>query len=121
MSCHLLAYWEHTSPDGVYLLDPTKVEDLHLRAISLCFSKMTRHIWRVIASSKVYAEDDQQTINFGFYNICAEVTEHIVLAAVKVSEDKLQRIIKRFTQTLHNDRDNQNNKEDLEQTKALLN
>ena len=34
-----------------YLLDPTKVEDLHLRAFSLCFSKMTQHIRRVIASS----------------------------------------------------------------------
>ena len=66
---------------------------------------MNQHIRRVIASSKVYAEDDQQTINFGFNSVCAGVTEHTVLAAVKESEDKLQHIVKQFTQTLHNDRD----------------
>ena len=59
-----------------YLLDPTKVEGLYLRAFSLCFSKMTQHIRRVIASSKVYAEDDQPTINLGFNHVCAGVTAH---------------------------------------------
>ena len=102
-----------------YLLDPTKVEDLHLRAFSLCFSKMTQHMRRVIASSKVYAEDDQQTINYGFSHVCVGVTEQSVLAAVKESEDKLQHVVKQFTQTLHED-DSQD-KEDLEQAKAFLN
>ena len=102
-----------------YLLEPTKVEDLHLRAFSLCFSKMTQHLRRVIASSKVYAEDDQQTINYGFSLVCAGVTEQAVLAALKESEDKLQHIVKQFTQIVHEE-DSQN-KEDLEHTKALLN
>jgi len=100
-----------------YLLDPTKMEDLHLRAFSLCFSKMTQHIQRVIASSKVYAEDDQQTINFGFNNVCTGVMEQSVLASVKESEDKLQHIVKQFMQTIH-EGDSQNKY--LEQTKASL-
>ena len=80
---------------------------------------MTQHIRRVIASSKVYAEDDQQTINYGFSNVCAGVTEQTVLAAVKESEDKLQHIVKQYVQTVQEEQDSQNNK-DLEQTKALL-
>ena len=66
---------------------------------------MTQHVRRVIAYSKVYAEEDQLTINFEFNSIFAGVTEHTMLAAVKESEDKLQHIVKQFTETLHNDRD----------------
>ena len=80
---------------------------------------MTQHIQRVIAASKVYAEDDQQIINFGFSHVCAGVTEQTVLAAVKESEDKLLHILKQYTQTLHEE-DNQI-KNNLEQTKTLLN
>ena len=80
---------------------------------------MTQHIRRVIASSKVYAEDDQQIINFGFSHVCAGVTEQTVLAVVKESEDKLLHIVKQYTQTLHEE-DNQI-KNNLEQTKTLLN
>ena len=69
----------------------------------------------------MYVEDTQQTISFVFSNVYAGVTEYTVLAAVKESVDKLQHIVKQFTQTLHNDRDSQNGNEDLEQTKALLN
>lgn len=122
--CHITSWLNgntlaQTVYTSFYLLYPTKVEDLHLRALSLCFSKMTQHIRRVIASSKVYAEDDQQTINFGFSHVCAGVTEQTVLAAVKESEDKLLHIVKQYTQTLHEE--NNQIKNDLEQTKALLN
>ena len=51
-----------------YLLNSTKVEDLHLRAFSLSLSKITQHIQRVIMSSKVYAEEDQQTIYSSYSN-----------------------------------------------------
>ena len=62
---------------------------------------MRQYIQRVIASSKVYAEDDQQTINYRFSHVCAGVTEQSVL------------IVKQFTQTVHEE--NQNNA-DLEST-----
>jgi len=49
----------------------------------------------------VYAEDDQQTINYEFSHVCAGVTEQSVL-------------IVQFTQTVHKE-DSQNNA-DLEST-----
>ena len=67
----------------------------------------------------MYAEDNQQTINYGFSHVCAGVTEQTVLAAVKESEDKLQHLVKQFTQQTSQEENSQNT--DLEETKALLN
>ena len=102
-----------------YLLEPTKVEELHLRAISLCFMKLTQQIRKVIHSSKVYSEDDQQTINFGFNHVGVNITEQSVLAALKESEDKLQHFIKQFNQSMNVDKSNKQNTE-IGPIKALL-
>ena len=88
---HTLAQTVFTS---MYLLDLPRIENVYLRAFGQAVIKTVDYMRSCICQGRVYAEDDQQSVCFGF-DMLNHVSETTVLTALKEAEEKLQNVLKR--------------------------
>ena len=88
---HTLAQTVFTS---MYLLDLPRIENVYLRAFGQAVIKTVDYMRSCICQGRVYAEDDQQSVCFGF-DMLNQVSETAVLTALKEAEEKLQNVLKR--------------------------
>ena len=87
---HTLAQTVFTS---MYLLDLPRIENVYLRAFGQAVIKTVDYMRSCICQGRVYAEDDQQSVCFGF-DMLNHVSETAVLAGLKEAEEKLQNVLK---------------------------
>lgn len=87
---HTLAQTVFTS---MYLLDLPRIENVYLRAFGQAIVKTVDYMRSCICQGRVYAEDDQQSVCFGF-DMLNHVSETAVLAALKEAEEKMQGALK---------------------------
>ena len=118
---HTLAQTIFTS---MYLLDVERVENIYLRAFALGLIKTVEYMRACICQGRVFSEDDQQGVCFGF-NMLGHLSEASVLASLKEAEDKLSVLCKHLASAGNTATDTQltNNglgKESLEVWRALL-
>ena len=116
---HTLAQTVFTS---MYLLDVERIENIHLRAFAQGLIKTVEYMRACICLGRVFSEDDQQGVCFGF-NMLGHLSEASVLASLKESDEKLNTICKQLT-ALQNTPDTQHTenglkRENLEAWKAL--
>ena len=87
---HTLAQTVFTS---MYLLELPRIENVYLRAFGQAVIKTVDYMRSCICQGRVYAEDDQQSVCFGF-DMLNNVSETAVLTALKEAEEKLQNVLK---------------------------
>ena len=87
---HTLAQTVFTS---MYLLDLPRIENVYLKAFGQAVIKTVDYMRSCICQGRVYAEDDQQSVCFGF-DMLNHVSETAVLAALKEAEEKLQNVLR---------------------------
>ena len=87
---HTLAQTVFTS---MYLLDLPRIENVYLRAFGQAVIKTVDYMRSCICQGRVYAEDDQQSVCFGF-DMLNQVSETAVLTALRDAEEKLQNVLK---------------------------
>lgn len=90
---HTLAQTVFTS---MYLLDLPRIENVYLRAFGQAVIKTVDYMRSCICQGRVYAEDDQQSVCFGF-DMLNQMSETAVLTALKEAEEKLQNVLKHLS------------------------
>ncbi len=98
---HTLAQTVFTN---MYLLDVERIENIHLRAFALGIIKTVEYMRACICMGRVYSEDDQQGVCFGF-NMLSHISEMSVLTSLKESEEKLNSICKQLASSLSSNTD----------------
>lgn len=117
---HTLAQTVFTS---IYLLDVEQVDNIYLRAFGLGLIKTVDYMRACICQGRVFSEDDQQGVFFGF-NMLSHLSETSVLASLKEAEDKLSVFCKHLASAENSFTDGQPtngmHREDLKVWRALL-
>lgn len=80
----------------MYLLDTSAIEGICLRAFSQGIVKTVDYMKSCICQGRVFAEDDQQGVSFGF-NMLNGVSDTSVATALKEAEDKAQSLVRHAT------------------------
>ena len=80
----------------MYLLDTSAIEGICLRAFSQAIVKTVDYMKGCICQGRVFAEDDQQGVCFGF-NMLNGVSDTSVATALKEAEDKAQSLVRHAT------------------------
>ena len=98
---HTLAQTVFTS---MYLLDIESITNIHLRAFAQGIIKTVEYMRACICMGRVFSEDDQQGVCFGF-NMLGHVSEMSVLTSLKESEEKLNSLCKQLASSLSSSTD----------------
>ena len=98
---HTLAQTVFTS---MYLLDVERIENIHLRAFAQGIIKTVEYMRACICLGRVFSEDDQQGVCFGF-DMLGRLSETSVSASLKESEEKLNSICKQLASSLNSSAD----------------
>lgn len=96
---HTLAQTVFTS---MYLLDTSRIENLYLRASTQAIVKTVEYMRTCICQGRVFSEDDQQGVCFGF-DMLNRLSETSITTALKEAEDKLAALVKHPRNSTLND------------------
>ena len=80
----------------LYLLGTSKVENLYIRAFSQAIIKIAEFMRSCICQGRVFAEEDQQGVRFGF-EMLDGISDTTVSAVLKEVEDKMLHLVKHAT------------------------
>ena len=110
---HTLAQTVFTS---MYLLDTPRIENVYLRAFTQATIKSVEYMRTCICQGRVFSEDDQQGVCFGF-DMLNHLSETSITASLKDAEEKLASLVKHPRNSTLND---STHLENIDAWKALL-
>ena len=106
----------------MYLLDTTATEDICLRGFSQAIVKTVDYMRGCICQGRVFTEDDQQGVCFGF-NMLNCVSDTSVAAVLKEAEEEAQTLLRQATTSINRTNaevTNTSSVSDVQVLKALL-